>query len=1036
MGSQLADLLQAHGLTVASRQARRCNLTLERLLLMDSAELGSELDLAAVSLKRLLQAIACYRALLPLGDNRADYHLFEHALIQVHLLRSDSTAVSRSRSSSASLSPRETAGLGLPGDQPPVGEHPPANAATAPSDTGPSPAGGSVGPPVTSPGASPRPRPASVAIPPAPASPGGTTGASLPIAYGLPLDLSHPVVMAAAAAATAAATSSGRPAPRPRASSSSSSSTITTTTTDPSPGGPPSAHSPTTASAPTTLTVTIAPPSPVVTVTPASPPGIPLAGEAPASPEPGAGLPPPLTGLVPPLSAVGTRPRPRPVLVASRPALAVLPGTSPVSPLTSGPTTPLVADAPLPRANVARADSVGSITAGNAGGGATTAASSSGSSSGSSSTSSTSSTSSSGPVTPASRTPTPTRARARPLSLFAMSSGDYSAGGGAAVPQSPLAVASPGFPSSASASSSSASSTAASPLNVTHSGGGASGAGGASGGASSSGSTAAAAAALASSFSRFSIRSDSPKSAPNLFLPGGAGAGVGPARAPPSPLVDSVAEQLAPAPGSPGLGPMGLAPPPGPVLPAAALAQITPGSLPAGAVRGHLYKLSGPSFLRAFRQRYFVLDGSTLYYFTADSSLRCRGVIPLGGYRIMNAENVTGQKYSFMIFHSHSRVYYLSARDLPTMTRWMRELHMATLGPSPSPGPAAGPEHQPPVHESPEPPHHHHHSVGGAGTVPPLLVLSSSDISLSPALSAGGGDLSAGSPGLLLPPSPSSSSTTTTTTSSSSAGPATPSAQRRSHRSVSFSSMIGVPTSRSAAATGVSPVAGLAVRPVHFVPPPAGPVSPVAGLVHRPLDDAGRRPNQQLSRSYFLCIAPPAEVLALQPDMPPALSPLLPSAPPAVDPGALLLSQGIPSRLFDVLIVRDPSGPLGLHVLVSDHGIAVSAVSAGSPAALARQFRRPATAPAPAPSAGRRASTLPTDVDFEPASTDALRPGDQIVAIDGLNLAGLSRHTAIERLRVSHKFLVLRVLRACPPGEGPDTAGDMGLPPLATAGKA
>ena len=109
--------------------------------------------------------------------------------------------------------------------------------------------------------------------------------------------------------------------------------------------------------------------------------------------------------------------------------------------------------------------------------------------------------------------------------------------------------------------------------------------------------------------------------------------------------------------------------------------------------RGYLDKQGG--LVKTYRKRYFVLQDRYLYYFSAPQSARCKGVIYLPSYRIMNAEKVTGRQFSFMAYHTTQRPYYFVASNLEDMQMWMKVLHRATTlddPPTETPAPAAANE--------------------------------------------------------------------------------------------------------------------------------------------------------------------------------------------------------------------------------------------------------------------------------------------------------------------------------------------------------
>ena len=87
---------------------------------------------------------------------------------------------------------------------------------------------------------------------------------------------------------------------------------------------------------------------------------------------------------------------------------------------------------------------------------------------------------------------------------------------------------------------------------------------------------------------------------------------------------------------------------------------------------GWLQKQGG--FVKAFRRRWFVLKGDSLYYFTTPTTDTPNGAIRLDGAFIQLADEHTNRSHSFGIFHPTRRTFFVAAQSRAEMSQWIEVL--------------------------------------------------------------------------------------------------------------------------------------------------------------------------------------------------------------------------------------------------------------------------------------------------------------------------------------------------------------------------
>ncbi|GAA5962155.1 hypothetical protein JCM21900_006986 [Sporobolomyces salmonicolor] len=80
-----------------------------------------------------------------------------------------------------------------------------------------------------------------------------------------------------------------------------------------------------------------------------------------------------------------------------------------------------------------------------------------------------------------------------------------------------------------------------------------------------------------------------------------------------------------------------------------------------------------------WKQRFFVLKGTYLYYLKSEQEQRAKGVINLSGYRVISDANIHPGEFGFKIVHDKDRAHYFSAAEQITVRAWMKEIMKATI---------------------------------------------------------------------------------------------------------------------------------------------------------------------------------------------------------------------------------------------------------------------------------------------------------------------------------------------------------------------
>ncbi|GAA5873399.1 hypothetical protein JCM16303_001114 [Sporobolomyces ruberrimus] len=80
-----------------------------------------------------------------------------------------------------------------------------------------------------------------------------------------------------------------------------------------------------------------------------------------------------------------------------------------------------------------------------------------------------------------------------------------------------------------------------------------------------------------------------------------------------------------------------------------------------------------------WKQRFFVLKGTYLYYLKSEQEQRAKGVINLNGYRVISDPDIHAGEYGFKIVHDTERTHYFSAAEQITIRAWMKEIMKATI---------------------------------------------------------------------------------------------------------------------------------------------------------------------------------------------------------------------------------------------------------------------------------------------------------------------------------------------------------------------
>jgi hypothetical protein len=87
------------------------------------------------------------------------------------------------------------------------------------------------------------------------------------------------------------------------------------------------------------------------------------------------------------------------------------------------------------------------------------------------------------------------------------------------------------------------------------------------------------------------------------------------------------------------------------------------------------YLIKQGKIVRSWKRRWFVLTGSTLYYFKSKGDAEAAGAIPL---QRCTVHVNRAKKYSFEVGTQQNRTFYLQAEDQTTMDEWIRVIERAS----------------------------------------------------------------------------------------------------------------------------------------------------------------------------------------------------------------------------------------------------------------------------------------------------------------------------------------------------------------------
>jgi hypothetical protein len=79
-----------------------------------------------------------------------------------------------------------------------------------------------------------------------------------------------------------------------------------------------------------------------------------------------------------------------------------------------------------------------------------------------------------------------------------------------------------------------------------------------------------------------------------------------------------------------------------------------------------------------WKNRYFVLKGSHLYYMKSPQEDKAKGHIDLTGYKVLSDPNA-GSGFGFQIVHDREKTHYFASNDEKVIKGWMKNLMKATI---------------------------------------------------------------------------------------------------------------------------------------------------------------------------------------------------------------------------------------------------------------------------------------------------------------------------------------------------------------------
>eukprot|EP01089_Gocevia_fonbrunei_P003003 TRINITY_DN12863_c0_g1_i1.p1 TRINITY_DN12863_c0_g1~~TRINITY_DN12863_c0_g1_i1.p1 ORF type:complete len:146 (-),score=35.65 TRINITY_DN12863_c0_g1_i1:137-574(-) len=78
---------------------------------------------------------------------------------------------------------------------------------------------------------------------------------------------------------------------------------------------------------------------------------------------------------------------------------------------------------------------------------------------------------------------------------------------------------------------------------------------------------------------------------------------------------------------------------------------------------------------KTWKMRYFVLDGTNLFYYRSETADAPRGVINLDGCEIYK-DLTKGKSNCFQISHPKRRSFYIFAKTVEEMAEWIKEINI------------------------------------------------------------------------------------------------------------------------------------------------------------------------------------------------------------------------------------------------------------------------------------------------------------------------------------------------------------------------
>lgn len=80
--------------------------------------------------------------------------------------------------------------------------------------------------------------------------------------------------------------------------------------------------------------------------------------------------------------------------------------------------------------------------------------------------------------------------------------------------------------------------------------------------------------------------------------------------------------------------------------------------------------------MKSWRKKWFILNGTSLYYFETDKDLRAKGFIEIGSDCLVQKadEYTNGQEFSFGLFHPGGRIFFFSAESEGEREAWIATL--------------------------------------------------------------------------------------------------------------------------------------------------------------------------------------------------------------------------------------------------------------------------------------------------------------------------------------------------------------------------